>query len=186
MQLAVRQQHLILDLFLTERMKLNNFVLNLQTEQRFSFVILYRMCNYISNTLAPSTRWRNTWGRSLSVMATLPTTLCMRTWWRIFLPKRMRTKTASYPPESSLTSTMNFKVSLCAAAHSGSLSVLFFISSWLQYFGVWNLLQACSQVTWTSFSFIEALCLCGVCVCVWHVNSSRVKICVVGFEPTGL
>lgn len=125
MQLAVRQQHLILDLFLTERMKLNNFVLNLQTVQRFSFVIFYRMCNYISNTLAPSTRWRNTWGRSLSVMATLPTTLCMRTWWRIFLPKRMRTKTASYPPESSLTSTMNFKVSLCAAAHSGSLSVLF-------------------------------------------------------------
>lgn len=117
MQLAVRQQHLILDLFL-----------NLQTVQRFSFVILYRMCNYISNTLAPSTRWRNTWGRSLSVMATLPTTLCMRTWWRIFLPKRMRTKTASYPPESSLTSTMNFKVSLCAAAHSGSLSVLFFLS----------------------------------------------------------
>lgn len=47
MQLAVRQQHLIMDLFLIERMKLNNFVLNLQTMQYFSFVIFYCMSKYI-------------------------------------------------------------------------------------------------------------------------------------------
>lgn len=123
-----------------------------------------------------STRWKSTWGKSLSVMATLPTTLYMRTWWRISLPKRMRTKTASYPPESLLTSTMNFKVSLVPQlthwlTHSLPVrggNTLEFIAKTLSGY------QFCFR------SFTEALSLCGV----RHVNSSCVKICVVGFEPT--
>lgn len=63
-----------------------------------------------------SARWKNTSGKSLSAMVTPLTTRYTRTWWRIFLPKRMRTKTASYPPESLLTNTMNFSlVFFCAA-----------------------------------------------------------------------
>lgn len=60
-------------------------------------------------------------------MVTLPTTLYTRTWWRISSPKRMRTKTASYPQESLRTNMMNFN-----SAHAVRQS--FFISRW-KYFG---------------------------------------------------
>lgn len=59
-------------------------------------------------------------------MVTLPTTLYTRTWWRISSPKRMRTKTASYPQESLRTNTMNFN-----SAHAVRQSC--FISQW-KYF----------------------------------------------------
>lgn len=75
-------------------------------------------------------RWKNTWGRSLNVTATLPTTPCTRTWWKIFLPKKIRTKMASYPPESLLTSTMNFKATSCAASHSLIQCLPVFINVW--------------------------------------------------------
>lgn len=67
-------------------------------------------------------RWKSTWRRSLSAMVTLPTTLYTRTWWRISSPKRMRTKTASYPQESLRTNTMNFD-----SAHAVRQSFFYFM-----------------------------------------------------------
>lgn len=101
-----------------------------------------------------STRWKNTWGKSLSVMATLPTTLYTRTWRRISLPKKMRTKMVSYPPESLLTNMMNFKVSFCAMTHSLTHSSSLFISSWWKYFG------ALEFIAKTLSGYLEVLCLC--------------------------
>lgn len=131
-------------------------------------------------TLTPSTRWRNTWGKSLSVTATLPTTLYMRTWWRISLSKKMRTKMASFPPESSLTNMMNFKVS-SGPRHSLMQSSSLFISSWLKYF--WCRVYYCrvSQVTWKYFSFTDSI------VVVWSVTC-KLFLCedlCGGFEPMG-
>lgn len=69
---------------------------------------------------------------------------------------------ASYPPESSLTNTMNFKVSPCAAM----VEIL------------WRLgeLETFSQVTGPRFSFEKSVWVCEVCD-VW---SLPVCVCVGG------
>lgn len=57
-----------------------------------------------------SFRWKRTWGKSSSATATLPTTRYTRTWPRTYLPRRTRTRTASFPPESSRTNTTSCDV----------------------------------------------------------------------------
>lgn len=98
-------------------------------------------------------------------MATLPTTPYTRTWWKIFLPKKMRTKMVSYPPESLLTNTMNFNATCCPATHS-LLPVSVYL--WWKYFEFYgkDFLRLPEHI-----SVLQKNC----------VNS--VKIYVVGFEP---
>ena len=110
-------------------------------------------------------------------MATLPTTLYTRTWWRTSLPKRTRTKTASYRPVSLLTNTMNFEFSSSPMNHSLAhsifqLSLIFGGNTFIFLF-----LLSAWKVIHFNRSTVFVLCLTWkllLCRAVWWALSQRV------------
>lgn len=95
-------------------------------------VNLHYIWTFFSALTSAAFRWNCTWRRSLSVMATLPTTPYTRTWWKIFLPKKTRTKMVSYLPGSLPTNTMNSERASRSAApiHVAFISTVFTSFRW--------------------------------------------------------